>query len=359
MTHFLSERDDLPPEIEMVEVVYPDASADLSEWIIKGEKLGKSTNLARQLAEFPSNELTPEIFCKRVEELGEMNHWQLEVLDQSALEKKKLKALLAVAQGSENLPYLVITGYRHPAAKKTVGLVGKGVTFDSGGISLKPAKNMEEMKYDMSGAATVLGALSAISQTALPVNVVAAMPMVENMLSGSAVRPGDIVTGYSGKTIEIINTDAEGRLIMADTLSYLERNYKPDFIIDLATLTGSIVATLGNVAAGIFGTDEQLMSGLREAGEIAGERVWPLPLWEDYHEMMKSKTADIRNVSRKSGAGAVTAGIFLQKFIDKTPWAHIDIAGTAYDMPKKSYRPEGATGFGVKLLWHWLNRFTQ
>ena len=358
VTHFLTDREDLPPEIENIDVVYPDGPDHLTDWITKGEQLGKSVNLARQLAEFPSNELTPEIFSGRVQELGKTHSWQLEILDQKALEKKNLKALLAVAQGSENLPYLAIASYRHPAAKKTVGLVGKGVTFDSGGISIKPAKNMEEMKYDMSGAAAVLGALSAITQTGLPVNVTAAMPLVENMLSGKAVRPGDIVTSYSGKTIEIINTDAEGRLILADTLSYLERNYQPDYLVDLATLTGSVVAALGNVAAGIFSTEEELMNNLKDAGEIAGERLWPLPLWEEYQKMIKSKIADMRNISNKPGAGAITAGIFLQYFVEKTPWAHIDIAGTAYDMPEKSYRPEGATGFGVKLLWHWLNRFS-
>ena len=359
VTHFLTDREDLAPEIENINVVYPDGPDHLADWLTQGEQLGKSVNLARQLAEFPSNELTPEIFCRRVQELGEIHNWQLEILDQKTLEKKNLKALLAVARGSENPPYLAIASYHHPTAKKTVGLVGKGVTFDSGGISLKPAKNMEEMKYDMCGAAAVLGALSAITQTTLPVKVIAAMPLVENMLSGKAVRPGDIVTSYSGKTIEIINTDAEGRLILADTLSYLEKNYKLDYMVDLATLTGSIVAALGNVAAGILSTDQELMSGLKDAGEISGERLWPLPLWEDYQKLIKSKIADMRNVSNKPGAGAITAAIFLQKFVEKTSWAHIDIAGMAYHMPEKSYRPEGATGFGVKLLWYWLKQMSQ
>ncbi|UCF65554.1 MAG: leucyl aminopeptidase [bacterium] len=359
VTHFQTEREELPPEVEMIEIIHPHPPKRLTKWLETGEHLGKAVNLARQLAEFPSNELTPQVFVKRMRELGEIHKWQLEVLDRKALEKKRMNALLAVAQGSDHSPYLAIASYRHPAAKQTVGLVGKGVTFDSGGISIKPSKNMEEMKYDMSGAAAVLGALSVVSATRLPINVVAALPLVENMPSGKAIRPGDIVRSYSGKTIEIINTDAEGRLILADALSYLEQKYQPDVMVDLATLTGAVVVALGNMAAAVLSEKDDLTRALREAGDLAGEKLWPLPLWEDYKELMKSKLADVRNISTKSGAGAITAAIFLQQFVGKTAWAHLDIAGTAYGMPAKSHRPEGATGFGVKLLWYWISSLSK
>jgi leucyl aminopeptidase len=225
-------------------------------------------------------------------------------------------------------------------------MVGKGVTFDSGGISIKPSKNMEEMKYDMCGAAAVLGAMRAISLSKLPVRALAVMPLVENMPSGKAVRPGDIVRSYSGKYVEIINTDAEGRLILADAISYVEKNYRPDFIIDLATLTGAVVVALGNMTAGVMTPSTRFLNLLQEAAAITGEKIWELPLWDEYQEMMKSKIADIPNISGKSGAGTITAAIFLKAFVEKTEWAHLDIAGTAYGMPEKSYRPEGATALG-------------
>jgi leucyl aminopeptidase len=348
------EEDEIVPDIEQATFLMQNTEIVRNENLAIGMALGESINQTRRLAELPSNLLTPAAFVEEVKQLSGKYKWELEILDQQSLRKMKMNSLLAVAQGSENPPYLAVASYSHPAASKTIALVGKGVTFDSGGISIKPSKNMEEMKYDMCGAAAVLGALQAVSLTRLPVNVIAVMPLVENMPSGTATRPGDIVKSYSGKTVEIINTDAEGRLILADALSYVEKQYAPDMIVDLATLTGAVIVALGNLAAGVLTTDENMLESLQEAANISGERIWPLPLWDDYDELMKSKIADIRNISTKSGAGTITAAAFLKKFVEKTPWTHIDIAGTAWDMPEKSYRPAGATGYGVRLLWHWL-----
>ncbi len=352
VNEFLTDKTELEPEIEKVDLLYPDAPKQLEKQIKNGIAIGGSINLTRRLAEYPSNLMTPSIFVEEVRHLGKENNWTLEILDEKRLQEKGLGALLAVAQGSENPPYLAIAAYEHPEAKKTIAMVGKGVTFDSGGISIKPSKNMEEMKYDISGAAAVLGALRCITHSKLPLRALAVMPLVENMPSGGAIRPGDIVRSYSGKYIEIINTDAEGRLILADALSYVEKNYQPDIIVDLATLTGSVVVALGHVVAGIMTENSGLLHMLQEAAGISGEKIWQLPLWDEYKEMMKSKIADIPNISNKAGAGTITAAIFLKFFVEKTAWAHLDIAGTAYGMPEKSYRPEGATGFGVKLLWH-------
>ena len=355
LREFYTDQSVLPPRVEKVQLLIPGAERTILPQLELGQQLGDSINLARRLAEYPSNKMNPAIFSEQVEKLGKHFGWEVEILQEKALQKKGLGALLAVGQGSDQPPNLTIARYSHPAAMKKVALVGKGVTFDTGGISIKPSKKMEEMKYDMSGAAVVLAAIQMVSLAKLPMEVIAVMPLVENMPSGKASRPGDIVHSYSGKTIEIIDTDAEGRLILADALSYTEQNYQPDYIVDLATLTGAVVSALGNNAAAVLTRDPFLQRTLEKAAELSGEKIWPLPLWEEYQEMMKSTVADIRNLSSKPGAGVITAAIFLQKFVQKTPWAHLDIAGTAYEMPEKTYRPSGATGFGVKLLWHWLN----
>jgi leucyl aminopeptidase len=226
--------------------------------------------------------------------------------------------------------------------------VGKGVTFDTGGISIKPALNMEDMKYDMSGAAAVLGTFEALGRLKPKVHVVGLIPSTENMPSGTAVKPGDVVTSHLGKTIEIINTDAEGRLILCDALSYARR-YRPAAVIDIATLTGAIVVALGHTAAGVMGSDDKLVDEVRAAGERAGERVWPLPLWEDYRELMKSDIADVKNSGGRP-AGSISAGWFLREFVDDFPWAHLDIAGTAYTDREEPTRVKGPTGMGVRLF---------
>jgi leucyl aminopeptidase len=355
LREFYTDQSVLPPPVEQVQLMIPGTKKTIPPKLELGQHLGDSINLARRLAEYPSNRMNPSIFSQQVEDLGKRLNWELEILQEQDLKKKGLGALLAVGQGSHQPPNLTIARYFHPAAVKKIALVGKGVTFDTGGISIKPSKKMEEMKYDMSGAAVVLATIQMASLARLPLEIIAVMPLVENMPSGKASRPGDIVQSYSGKTIEIIDTDAEGRLILADALSYVEQNYQPDYIVDLATLTGAVVSALGNNAAAILTRDPFLQKTLEQASELSGEKIWPLPLWEEYQELMKSSLADIRNLSTKTGAGVITAAIFLQKFVQKTPWAHLDIAGTAYEMPEKTYRPPGATGFGVKLLWHWLN----
>lgn len=341
-------------DIKEVKIAYMDAPANLSAFLEEGVKIGEAVNLARRLADLPGNILTPTAFVEKIQELQKVYGWDVEVLHKAQLEKQGLNAHLAVAKGSRSNPYLALIKYENVQANGRIALVGKGVTFDSGGLSLKPPKSMETMKYDMCGAAAVLGALQAISEAKLPVNIVAAIPLVENLPSGEATRPGDIITSYDGTTIEVLNTDAEGRLILADAIAYVVKNYQPSILIDLATLTGAIVVALGHLGAGILGNDKGLIEELRDAGNITGEYLWPLPAWQEYSEFLKSDIADIRNISKEKGAGAITAGMFLKKFVGDTNWVHIDIAGTAWDMPERSYRAKGATGFGVRLIFHWL-----
>ncbi len=345
-------------QLNQVTLVYPDAPDELADYVQEGLHLGNAINFARHLGELPGNVLTPERFVKEVVELDDsLPSWKVEILDKNMLEEKGLNALLAVARGSQHQPFLAIVQHQHPKAQHTIALVGKGVTFDSGGISIKPSKSMDEMKYDMSGAGLVLATMRLVAELNLPINVVAAMPLVENMPSGNATRPGDIVTAFNGKSIEILNTDAEGRLILADALAYVEKNYQPEIIIEFATLTGAIIVALGHIAAGLFTDDEELAESLIEAGKISGDRLWQLPVFEDYREYMKGKLGDLRNISSKPGAGSITAAMFLKEFVESARWAHIDIAGTAWDMPVKSYRPEGATGFGVRLMLEWFKNF--
>ena len=257
-------------------------------------------------------------------------------------------ALIAVNAGSEEPPRFIILEYGAPSEDRdTLVFVGKGITFDSGGISIKPSGGMEEMKHDMSGAAAVIGAMQSIAMLKPPLHVVGLVPATENLPDGKALKPGDIITALSGKTIEVINTDAEGRLVLADALGYAER-FSPAAVIDLATLTGACVVALGHAASGMMGNDEPLQERVRKAGETTGERVWPLPIWKDYHDQIKSHIADVKNTGGRWG-GALTAGAFLEKFIER-PWVHLDIAGTAYTESSKSYCPKGATGVGVRLL---------
>jgi leucyl aminopeptidase len=342
------------PELKEVRIAYLDAPANMSAFLEEGSRVGDGVNFARRLADLPGNILTPAKFVEEIQKLQKKYKWEVEVLHKAQLEKQGLNALLAVSAGAQNNPYLALIKYNYSDANEKIALVGKGVTFDSGGISLKPSKNMEEMKYDMCGAAAVLGSMKVISESQLPAGVIAAIPLVENLPSGTAIRPGDIVTSYSGKTVEIINTDAEGRLILADAISYVIKNYAPNILVDLATLTGAIITALGHMDAGLMSNDKILIDELQESGNITGERVWPLPIWEEYDGLVKSNIADLRNTSKESGAGAITAAVFLRQFVENIRWAHLDIAGTAWGMPDRSYRPKGATGFGVRLIYHWL-----
>ena len=290
---------------------------------------------------------TPTALASAAQDIGKRHGIPVTVLDKAGIMKEKMGALLAVAQGSVEEPRFIVLDYQGAPGAPVV-LVGKGVTFDTGGISIKPALNMEEMKYDMSGAAAVLGTFEMLGRLKPKVHVVGLVPSTENMPSGTAIKPGDVVTSHLGKTIEIINTDAEGRLILADALSYARR-LKPSCVIDIATLTGAIVVALGHTASGLFGTDEPLISEVRAASERADERAWPLPLWDDYRELNKSDIADVKNSGGRPG-GSISAGWFLREFVDGFPWAHLDIAGTAYTEREDPSRVKGPTGTGVRLF---------
>jgi leucyl aminopeptidase len=275
-------------------------------------------------------------------------------LDENELKRLKFGALLAVSLGSEQKPSVVLMQHLVPNAKKTVLLVGKGITFDSGGINIKHGPTMETMKMDMAGAAAVAATLITAARLRLNVNLIGIMPLVENMPSGRATRPGDIVTSFQGKTIEIGNTDAEGRLILADAMAYAIDRFKPDITVDLATLTGACMAALGEKIAGVFTADDNLAERLTGAGIKTHERCWRLPLPEDYKELIKSDLADIKNMSSSSFGGAITAALFLSEFAGNTRWAHLDIAGTAFHKSATDYAPPGGSGYGVRLLMELL-----
>jgi leucyl aminopeptidase len=318
----------------------------------RGRKIGSAVavghKLARNLQALPGNVCTPSYLAAIARELGKAYGFKVTVLGRTQLEKLGMGALLAVAQGSSQEPKFVILEYKGGGRSAPMCFIGKGVTFDSGGISLKPALNMEEMKYDMSGAAAVLGLFEALGQIRPKANVVGLIPATENLPSGLAIKPGDIVRSHLGKTIEIVNTDAEGRLILCDALSYARR-FRPACVVDAATLTGAIVVALGSHAAGLMGNDDALLEEVRWAGDLAGERCWPLPLWQEYREQIKSSIADVKNTGGRP-AGSITAGWFLREFVHGFPWAHIDIAGTAYTDADRPDLPKGPTGVGVRLF---------
>ncbi len=310
---------------------------------------------ARDLVNAPGNLKSPEYLARQAVDMAEQAGIRAKLLDKKELARRGFGALLGVAQGSERPPYLIVLEYSGgPADEKPVALVGKGVVFDSGGISLKPAEKMDEMKMDMGGAAAVFGTMLAAARLQLPLNLVAVVPAVENMPSGTAIRPGDILTSLSGKTVEVLNTDAEGRLILADALTYVG-DYQPRAVIDLATLTGACIIALGHQAAAVLGNNERLIRGLLKAGERSGERLWQLPLWDAYAEQIKSDFADVRNTGGRP-AGTITAAAFLQKFADRYAWAHLDIAGMAWEERGRAGLPKGGTGFGVRLLIEFLRR---
>ncbi len=313
--------------------------------------LAENTMLCRDLVNDTTDAVTPVTFAVIAEKIAESTGLKCTVLEKKDIEKKKMGLLLAVNRGGFVPPRVVVLEYNgDPKSKKVFGLVGKGITFDSGGMDLKPASSMETMKCDMAGAATVLYTMKSLAELKVKKNVKAVMPLTENMLSSNAFRPGDVFTGYSGKTVEIGNTDAEGRLILADALAYMEKEIKPDVIVDLATLTGSCVLTFGETVAAYLSEDNTLSSALEASSVLTGEKIWRLPLFEDYDDRMKSDIADLNNMSSEKNAGAIAGAIFLRNFVEKTPWAHIDIAGTAYYSKARGYRPKNATGFGLRLV---------
>ena len=339
--------EDRKPPLERVDLLVTEDRQAAEQGHAVGAALGAGQTVARGIQVLPGNVCTPSYLAGAAESLARQHGMEVTVLDKAAIVREKLGGLLAVAQGSAEEPRFVVLEYRGAEGAPVV-LVGKGVTFDTGGISIKPAQNMEDMKYDMSGAAAVLGTFEVLGRLRPAVHVIGLIPSTENMPSGTAVKPGDVITSHSGKTIEVINTDAEGRLILGDALSWARR-YQPACVIDIATLTGAIVIALGHSAAGVMGTDDTLVEEVRQAGERAGERVWPLPLWDEYRELMKSDIADVKNAGGRP-AGSISAGWFLREFVDGYPWAHLDIAGTAYTDRDEPIRVKGPTGIGVRLF---------
>lgn len=306
------------------------------------------TTLARDLSNAPGNALPPRKLASAARKMAGENGLKCHILTRKDIREEGMGALIAVNAGSEEPPRFIVLEHGEPAeGRDTLVFIGKGITFDSGGISIKPSGGMEDMKHDMSGAAAVIGAMRSIAMLKPPLHVVGLVPATENLPDGRALKPGDVITALSGKTIEVINTDAEGRLVLADALGYAER-YRPAAVIDLATLTGACVVALGHAASGMMGNDGPLQDRVRAAGEATGERVWPLPLWKDYHDQIESHVADVKNTGGRWG-GALTAGAFLEQFTDR-PWVHLDIAGTAYTESRRPYCPRGATGVGVRLL---------
>ena len=316
----------------------------------------QGTLLARDWVSTPSNDKTPAQLSKTFIALAGKEGLKTTLLSPKQLQQEKFGALMAVGAGSQNTPRLVVLEYAPKGAKKTIALVGKGVTFDAGGINLKPTGGLEDMKIDMSGAAAVAATLITAAKLKPRVRIVGVIPLVENMISGSATRPGDIITSHAGKTIEIGNTDAEGRLILADAMSYTLQKYSPDIMVDVATLTGACVVALGEKIAGLFTPDDALAEAIIKSGQKTHERIWRMPLPEDYKELLKSEIADINNMSSTRYGGAITAALFLSGFAEGTRWAHIDIAGPAHQKKESAYCDAGGTGFGVRLFCDLIDR---
>nr|WP_320166559.1 leucyl aminopeptidase [uncultured Methylophaga sp.] len=324
-------------------------AADIQKAAEQGAAIGAGMNLARELGNLPGNVCTPTYLAEQAVALGEKYaSINTTVLDEADMEALGMGSLLSVSRGSRQPAKLITMEYKGAGDSKPVVLVGKGLTFDAGGISLKPSQGMDEMKYDMCGSASVLGTLQAVAELNLPINVVGVVPSSENMPDGDANKPGDIVTSMAGKTIEILNTDAEGRLILCDALTYSER-FDPEIVIDIATLTGAIIVALGSTTTGLMANNQQLADDLLKAGNDSFDRAWQLPLWDDYQPLLDSNFADIANVGGKE-AGSVTAACFLSRFTEKFTWAHLDIAGTAWNSGKN----KGATGRPVPMLVQYL-----
>ncbi|MGB6876315.1 MAG: leucyl aminopeptidase [Candidatus Acidiferrales bacterium] len=328
------------------------ARADIEAVIERAKIIGESENFARDLINEPSNRLTPRMLASRAEAMVKEAGLEVDILDEKRIAELKMGALLGVAQGSEEPPRLIVVRYR-PAQKKqgapVLGLVGKAVTFDTGGISIKPATNMEEMKTDMSGGATMLAVLRALARLKPSIEVMAVVPATENMPGGRAQKPGDVQIAMSGKSIEVINTDAEGRLILADAICYAKK-LGATHLIDAATLTGAIVVALANVHVGAFGTPREFLDRVLESAHAAGEKMWPMPIDDEYEEMIRSKIADIRNTGSGKGGGSITAAWFLKEFAEDTPWVHLDIAGTAWRDDAKPWSASGPTGIAIRTL---------
>lgn len=350
--YFTKTPDDKKPTLKALTILTDDVAGAKKAWAAY-DAVAQGTYLTRDLSSEPANILYPESYAQRVQaELAPLGV-KVTVLGQKQLERLKMGALLGVAQGSVREPFVVVMEWNGKPGDKQppLGFIGKGVTFDTGGISIKPAAGMEDMKHDMAGSAAIVGLFKALALRGAKVNAVGLIGLVENMPDANAQRPGDVVTSMSGQTIEVLNTDAEGRLVLADVFWYAQEKYKPRLLVDLATLTGAVIVALGSEIAGVMGNDEKLENQIIEAGKRTGEIGWRLPLTEAFDKAIDSKIADMQNIAEGRGAGSSNGGVFIQRFVKKgTPWAHIDIAGTAWTKKATATCPEGATGYGVALL---------
>jgi leucyl aminopeptidase len=364
-TEYLSDKKDDAKQVTRLTVLATDAWQldDLKEGARRGVATAEAALFVRDLCNHPSNVMTPTRVAAEAKKIGRERGVRLKILERAQAERLGMGAFLGVARGSHEPPKFIILEYtgkargegrgaRDGRGGKPIVIVGKTITFDTGGISLKPAENMEQMKADMTGGAEVLAAVRAASRLRLPIHLIGILPATENMPGGRAIKPGDILRTLSGKTVEVQNTDAEGRLILADGLAYAAR-LKPAAVIDIATLTGACVVALGQFAIGMFGNDDQLKRSVQEAGLKAGERVWEMPLWEEYFEQLKSDVADMRNIGGRGG-GMITAALFLSKFTGDHPWVHLDIASTDWSERERAYIPKGPTGIGTRLLIQYL-----
>ncbi len=351
---FKAEKTDSSPELTVIAA----KSSNTTRALRTAQIVAEGAIFTKSIANLPPNECTPVTLANFARAISKKNGIKCSVISKSELRKRGFGGITAVGKGSKNEPKLIIMEYnRGPKSEKPVVLVGKAVTFDTGGISLKPGERMDEMKFDKCGGCTVLGIMKAVSELKLPVNVVGIIPSVENMPGGESYRPGDIIRLYNKKTAEILNTDAEGRLILADALAYGESRYSPKAIIDFATLTGACIVALGTNVAGMVSNNQRLAKRISESSDRTTEEVWELPLNQDYMDMIKSDVADMKNVGIGRAAGTITAAAFLKNAIKETPWVHIDIAGVAWTQAstkEKSYNPKGATGFGVRLILDYL-----
>ena len=332
----------------------PTEEKEGTKGIEKSKIVSRYLNATRQIEHLPPNHFTPEEFVSRSREIAKENKLKITVFDEAQLKKEKMGGILSVSQGSDKKPKMIIIEYqpKNPISKEKLAIIGKGLTFDSGGISIKPSADMHEMKYDMCGAAATIHAIGAIASLGLRVPVIAAIGVAENMPDAAAVKPGDVYTAYNGITVEVQNTDAEGRLVLGDVIAYITKKYKPEYMVDLATLTGAVIIALGNEAAGVMSNSPELTEYLKKASETSEDRIWELPLWEEYGEDLKSDIADVRNITGVGrGGGTVSAAQFLQKFIEgDVKWAHIDIAGTAWRGKPSGAQCSGPTGYGIRLL---------
>lgn len=337
--------------VEAVTIVTSQSDSAVKKAIAEAEVLSQAIYFTRDVANEPPNVMTPVRLAQAAKEMASKNNLICRVLGVNEIKRLKMGGIIGVSQGSIYPPQLVILENKvsNRTSKNPIVLVGKGVCFDTGGISIKPSNDMDKMKFDMCGAAAVMGAMKAIANLKLPIKVIGITPLVENMPGSKAQRPGDIIKCFNGKTVEVLNTDAEGRLILADALSYAKK-YNPKIMVDIATLTGACPVTFSDVASGLMGTDPELIRRIIDAGDYTGERCWELPLWDEYYDLIRATYADIQNISKKY-AGTITAGMFLKEFADHTKsWAHLDVAGTAWADNAKPLAPIGATGMGVRLF---------